>query len=120
MARGRRLFDRLEKLEREYRSLIAKVCRDKLDRKFSKAAVRALMPGLFDGKLWRNEEAARLEYLEKEVRGLRHKLSLPLGESPIADLDQLRDEFGRRGDGGRRRLLEDFIAQQSSAVGRAM
>ena len=109
MARSERLFRRLDELEREYRALLAKACRDDLEHKFSKAAIRALQPGLLDGKLWRDPEAARLEYLDKEIRGLRHKLSLPLSQSPVNELEQLRDMFSGKRDGERRRLLQDFI-----------
>ena len=120
MARGERLLRRLDELEEEYRKLVTKVCHDELGGKFSKAAIRALLPGLLEGKFWRDEEAARVEYLEKEIRSLRRKLSLPFGESPVSDLDQLREMFADKGDGERRRLLQDFIDRQSRAPGRAI
>jgi hypothetical protein len=120
MARSERLFDRLDELERDYRALITKACRDSLDHRFSKAAIRALEPGLLDGKFWRDEEAAQLEYLEKEIRNLLQKLALPFSESAIFKVEQLREAYGRCSEGERRRLLSDFIAQQSSAVGRAI
>jgi hypothetical protein len=40
-----------------------------------------------------------------------------LSESPIVELEQLRDTFGGTSHGERRRLLQDFIDRQ--AVGRA-
>ena len=112
MARAERLFRRLDELEGEHRALVVKACRDELEHKLSKTAVRALLPGLLDGKFWRDQEAARLEYLDKEIRGLRRKLSLPLSESPIAALEQLRDAYQNRDHGERRRLLQDFIDRQ--------
>ena len=120
MARAERLFERLNELEREYRTLIVKACRDELAHKFSKAAARALRPGLSDGKFWRDPEAAHLEYLGKEIRGLRDKLSLPLNKSPVGELERLRDVFRGKSAGDCRRALQDFIHRRSQAVGRAL
>jgi hypothetical protein len=120
MARVERLFQRLDELEREYRTLLVNACRDELAHKFSKTAVRALLPGLLDGKFWRDQEAAHFEYLDKEIRGLRNKLSLPLSESPVSELEQLRDVFRGKSDGEGRRLLQNFIDRQTQAVRRAI
>ena len=112
MARVEGLFRRLDALEREYRALIARACRDWLDGKFSRAAVRALVPGLFAGKLWRDAEAARFEYLDKEIRALRGKLSLPVGGSPVSEVEGLRELSRDLSEGERRRMIQDFVNRQ--------
>jgi hypothetical protein len=120
MARGKKLLDRLYALEQDYRALIVKVCLEQLAHRFSRAANRALVPIYLQGKYWRDVEASRLEYIEKEIRSLRHKLAMPLGPSVISSIDQLRDGYGRASNGERRKLLNDFVAQQCAATGRVM
>jgi hypothetical protein len=114
VAKAERLLKRLQQMEGEYRDIAITACRAWLDGKFSKVAIRALQPRLLAGKLWRDEEAARFEWLEKEILALRLKLESPIEQSVVGKLRQLRAKVDGAAHSDQRNFVARFIETMSA------
>lgn len=83
MARSHHLYQKLDQLEREYTQKMVleleRVATGQSSQYFSRR-----IPGLFDGKAWRDRDTAKIEKMEQTIDSLRKKLGEPSDTGPAA------------------------------------
>ena len=81
MSRAEKLYDRLDALESEYSQILTSELRRWITTGYSHVLAQAIFL-LFLGRRWQRDQM-RINWLEKEIVALRHKLNEPLVDSPV-------------------------------------
>jgi hypothetical protein len=93
MSRTEKLYERLEKCEREYSSLLCE------EFELLAAGTVRMMSSIVYGSVEPHDSTkfARFIWLEKEIRGLRMKIGEPIHGSIVGMIEEFRQQFSALG-----------------------